>query len=203
MSHVYDACISQICWLDLLAHFVSMYMLRTLLAFASNYKDQRNMQSIGKSTAIAARIVHRNVRQHQWRYSTAAAWDLMSPPSTATPSGPSTSYRNTASPISTSRSTASSSSEDIGDGEPIGDAASIAPAGTPAPSAFDGQLGIQEAQGGAPHDWSRSFHGLSYEPFRKEAAQVLQAPIDPLDIEVKPGMSTPLKRFAYGRYSPD
>lgn len=37
------------------------------------------------------------------------------------------------------------------------------------------------------HDWSRSFHGLSTEPFSKEAAEVLLAPIDPQDIEIKPG----------------
>ena len=35
-------------------------------------------------------------------------------------------------------------------------------------------------------DWTRSFHGLSVEPFSKEAAAVLLAPIDPEDIEIKP-----------------
>lgn len=38
-------------------------------------------------------------------------------------------------------------------------------------------------------DWSKSFHGLSVEPFKKEAADVLLAPLDPEDVEVKPGMS--------------
>jgi hypothetical protein len=36
-------------------------------------------------------------------------------------------------------------------------------------------------------DWSRSYHGLSTQPFLPEVAEVLQAAIDPLDIEVKPG----------------
>ncbi len=36
-------------------------------------------------------------------------------------------------------------------------------------------------------DWSRSYAGLSTQPFPKEVAEILQAPIDPLDIEVKPG----------------
>lgn len=36
-------------------------------------------------------------------------------------------------------------------------------------------------------DWSRSFHGLSTEAFSTEAADVLQAPLDPEDIEIKPG----------------
>ena len=37
-------------------------------------------------------------------------------------------------------------------------------------------------------DWSRSYFGLSTEPFSKEIAIILQAPVDPLDIEVKPGL---------------
>ena len=36
-------------------------------------------------------------------------------------------------------------------------------------------------------DWSRSYSGLSVQPFPKEAADVLLAPVDPLDIEIKPG----------------
>lgn len=37
-------------------------------------------------------------------------------------------------------------------------------------------------------DWSKSFHGLSVEPFSKETADVLLAPLDPEDVEVKPGI---------------
>jgi hypothetical protein len=40
---------------------------------------------------------------------------------------------------------------------------------------------------GGLYDWSRSFHGLSAEPFSKEVADTLLAPIEPQDIEVKPG----------------
>jgi Mitochondrial genome maintenance MGM101 len=36
-------------------------------------------------------------------------------------------------------------------------------------------------------DWSRSFHGLSTQPFDADAAKVLTAPIDPNDVEIKPG----------------
>ena len=36
-------------------------------------------------------------------------------------------------------------------------------------------------------DWSRSYAGLSVQPFSNEVAETLQAPIDPLDVEVKPG----------------
>jgi hypothetical protein len=40
---------------------------------------------------------------------------------------------------------------------------------------------------GSSTDWSRSYHGLSTQPFSIEVADILQAPIDPLDIEMKPG----------------
>ena len=36
-------------------------------------------------------------------------------------------------------------------------------------------------------DWSKSYHGLSAQPFPKEVAEVLLAPIDPQDVEIKPG----------------
>jgi hypothetical protein len=37
-------------------------------------------------------------------------------------------------------------------------------------------------------DWSRSFHGLSTQPFSEEAAKVLTAPLVTDDVEIKPGM---------------
>ena len=36
-------------------------------------------------------------------------------------------------------------------------------------------------------DWSKSYSGLSQQPFSKEVAEVLLAPIDAMDIEIKPG----------------
>lgn len=41
-------------------------------------------------------------------------------------------------------------------------------------------------------DWSRSFSGLSQEAFTKEVAAILLAPLDPLDVEIKPGPSSRL-----------
>jgi hypothetical protein len=41
---------------------------------------------------------------------------------------------------------------------------------------------------GAVTDWSKSYSGLSTQAFPKEAADILMAPVDPLDIEIKPGM---------------
>src|SRR5579859_2872869 len=37
-------------------------------------------------------------------------------------------------------------------------------------------------------DWSRSFHGLSEQPFSEEAAKVLMASLDVNDVEIKPGI---------------
>jgi hypothetical protein len=42
---------------------------------------------------------------------------------------------------------------------------------------------------GSTTDWSRSYHGLSIQPFPREVADILLASIDPLDIEMKPGTS--------------
>ena len=47
---------------------------------------------------------------------------------------------------------------------------------------------IPEALGdGSSTDWSKSYFGLSSQPFSKEISEVLGSPIDPLDIEIKPG----------------
>ena len=48
-------------------------------------------------------------------------------------------------------------------------------------------------------DWARSFHGLSNEAFSKEAADILLAPIEPDDIEVKPDGIVYLPEIKYRR----
>lgn len=57
---------------------------------------------------------------------------------------------------------------------------------TAEPSSVSEQARIYHGDGSRT-DWSRSYHGLSVEPFPKEAAEILQAPLDPENIEVKPG----------------
>lgn len=52
--------------------------------------------------------------------------------------------------------------------------------------------------GSVPTDWYTSYHGLSAQPFPKEVAEILMAPIEPLDVEVKPGEFinvTPMERY--------
>lgn len=48
-------------------------------------------------------------------------------------------------------------------------------------------------------DWTNSFHGLSVEPFAKDAADVLLAPLDPEDIEIKPDGIIYLPEIKYRR----
>lgn len=48
-------------------------------------------------------------------------------------------------------------------------------------------------------DWTRSYHGLSSEPFSKEAAEVLMAPIPFDDVEVKPDGVLYLPEIKYRR----
>lgn len=45
---------------------------------------------------------------------------------------------------------------------------------------------------GQPTDWSRSYHGLSVQPFEDKVSEVLLAPVDPMDIEMKPGVFLPI-----------
>ena len=48
-------------------------------------------------------------------------------------------------------------------------------------------------------DWTRSFHGLSAEPFPKEAADILLAETDPEEVEIKPDGILYLPEIKYRR----
>ncbi|EEP77332.1 mitochondrial genome maintenance protein mgm101 [Uncinocarpus reesii 1704] len=48
-------------------------------------------------------------------------------------------------------------------------------------------------------DWTRSYHGLSAEPFSKEAADILLQPLDPGDVEIKPDGIVYLPEIKYRR----
>lgn len=48
-------------------------------------------------------------------------------------------------------------------------------------------------------DWTRSFHGLSATPFPKEAADILLAPTDPEEVEIKPDGILYLPEIKYRR----
>lgn len=48
-------------------------------------------------------------------------------------------------------------------------------------------------------DWTRSFHGLSAAPFPKEVADILLAPADPEEVEIKPDGIVYLPEIKYRR----
>ncbi|GJJ07264.1 hypothetical protein Clacol_001464 [Clathrus columnatus] len=52
---------------------------------------------------------------------------------------------------------------------------------------------------GSPTDWSKSYFGLSAQPFPKEAAEILQQRLDPEDIEIKPDGLIYLPEIKYRR----
>ena len=54
-------------------------------------------------------------------------------------------------------------------------------------------------EGSQQVDWTRSFHGLSSQPFSKEAADILLAPIEYDEIEVKPDGLLYLPEIKYRR----
>lgn len=62
----------------------------------------------------------------------------------------------------------------------------------------DGPLKLQEDDPSGI-DWSSSFNGLSIQPFAKEAADVLLAPLDKNDVEIKPDGIIYLPEIKYRR----
>ncbi|EJD53668.1 mitochondrial genome maintenance MGM101 [Auricularia subglabra TFB-10046 SS5] len=52
---------------------------------------------------------------------------------------------------------------------------------------------------GSASDWSKSFSGLGAQAFPKEVADVLQAPLDPADVEMKPDGMIYLPEIKYRR----
>ncbi|KAI2626916.1 Mgm101p-domain-containing protein [Hypomontagnella submonticulosa] len=81
-------------------------------------------------------------------------------------------------------------------GTPLPDAPS-----QPAPSILSPSLGDSDltSTNGAPIDWTQSYHGLGTSAFAPEAAAILQAPLDPDDIEVKPDGIIYLPEIKYRR----
>jgi hypothetical protein len=62
----------------------------------------------------------------------------------------------------------------------------------PASQQFDTPAteGIELNEPGNTHDWSKSFHGLSTQPFAPEVAEILMQPVTADDIEIKPGINS-------------
>ncbi|KIW19570.1 mitochondrial genome maintenance protein MGM101 [Exophiala spinifera] len=74
-----------------------------------------------------------------------------------------------------------------------------APPNEPSSDRSDAQPLKTQEEDPAHVDWSKSFHGLSAEPFSKEAADVLMAPLSPDDVEIKPDGIIYLPEIKYRR----
>lgn len=95
------------------------------------------------------------------------------------------------SPVVPARKASSSSSEkdfDIDDDVPLPPAPSSNKTASPAPNPYPETILDVPLTG---TDWSRSYTGLSTEPFPKELADILMGPVDPMDVEIKPGSYKP------------
>lgn len=76
----------------------------------------------------------------------------------------------------------------------------IEPPTVPPKVSGNGTISFPEGTGdGTPQDWSKSYHGLSTEPFAREVADILMAPTDPEDIEMKPDGLIYLPEIKYRR----
>ncbi|KAI0095738.1 Mgm101p-domain-containing protein [Hypoxylon sp. NC0597] len=72
--------------------------------------------------------------------------------------------------------------------------------GTPLPDAPHSNLpGENGSDGGSPIDWTQSYHGLGTNAFTPETSAILQARLDPDDIEVKPDGIIYLPEIKYRR----
>ena len=78
--------------------------------------------------------------------------------------------------------------------------ASSAQTPTPPASAFSSGEPLPDAENnGDAIDWTQSFHGLGESTFGPEVAAILQKPLDPEDIEVKPDGIVYLPEIKYRR----
>ncbi|KAI1078770.1 Mgm101p-domain-containing protein [Whalleya microplaca] len=121
-------------------------------------------------------------------------------PISRTPAPPSSRPESTTSsapkPTSTSTSTSTSPTSPprqrlpAVSGEPLPDAPPAAD-----PTTTNGENG----NGSNPIDWTQSYHGLGTSAFGPEVAAVLQAPLDPDDVEVKPDGIIYLPEIKYRR----
>ncbi|OTB03701.1 hypothetical protein M426DRAFT_321629 [Hypoxylon sp. CI-4A] len=104
--------------------------------------------------------------------------------------------RPTPTPTSTSTPTSASARTPIPavSGTPLPDAPSTSQTTLP-PSPENGDRDDQ----GRPIDWTQSYHGIGTSTFGPETAQILQARLDPDDIEVKPDGIIYLPEIKYRR----
>ncbi|KAL1982770.1 hypothetical protein VTN96DRAFT_886 [Rasamsonia emersonii] len=114
--------------------------------------------------------------------------------SSSTPSSPSTSTSTATPPPTTARTAAAAANEPTPNEPTTDNLYKSGLADKPLELETSGENGLTDKV-----DWTRSFHGISAEPFPKEVADILQAPTDPNDVEIKPDGIVYLPEIKYRR----
>ena len=153
-------------------------------------------QSLTRTLCCSMRCMHQSAPLQQQsvqqltvqlrRYASSSSWDLAGPAYSPSTSTTSTAGRASYPQAAVQRRTVSSPASASSDGSPtevVDDVAISSGSGGP----FDASLGQDPSDDNLAHDWSRSYHGLSQEPFSKDISDVLLAPLTANDIEIKPG----------------
>ncbi|XXG96051.1 hypothetical protein Hte_002328 [Hypoxylon texense] len=110
------------------------------------------------------------------------------PPTSKTTSKPTADTSSSSSPATTTARTPVPAVS----GTPLPDA-------PPTPSPYAAEADGSGSGSGAPIDWTQSYHGLGVSAFSPEITAVLQAPINPDDVEVKPDGIIYLPEIKYRR----
>ena len=110
----------------------------------------------------------------------------------STPVARATSPRKLAANASTAATSKQEPQDTVTDTTTATTAEQLAPTPEAAPSFPEN---FDDPPPGLPTDWSRSYHGLSTQAFAKDIVEVLLAPLDPLDIEIKPGTCSPVSLY--------
>ncbi|EIW76311.1 mitochondrial genome maintenance MGM101 [Coniophora puteana RWD-64-598 SS2] len=107
--------------------------------------------------------------------------------------------KTTKASASTAARRAPASADDVPSAKDVAEAASgssIPAESVPSSAALGVESLLNEDAG---TDWSKSYYGLSTQPFSKEIQEILLAPVDPYDIEVKPDGLIYLPEIKYRR----
>lgn len=168
---------------------------RTSLARAARLATPRSYASSAKPTynrsSAAAPKPPKPAQDGSEKLGTTSAADLHPLPSyvedAARPSSDASQPRVDASGNSVSAADISSRPSGPGPSSPPTDAARAAPG-------FAGNAGASD-----PSNWTSSFSGMSTQPFPKEVAEILEAPINEEDVEIKPGGILYLPEIKYRR----
>jgi len=120
---------------------------------------------------------------------------LLAPLSTAR-SVSTTTFSSSVVPARKASSPSSEKDFDIDDDVPLPPVPSSNKTASPAPNPYPETILDVPLTG---TDWSRSYTGLSTEPFPKELAEILMGPVDPMDVEIKPDGLLYLPEIKYRR----